>query len=290
VSIIGDSSQDPYRSLIELRCDHFDNIAVSPAYDLICAVLQTGISQVFRKSEQLRTPEDLYNWTKDQVLRGKYEEAFGELWRELSSPCLCVTDRFAPLVTLTKQHLSEAGLRALEIISQREAVLPSSSPYPAGLANAVTGQGRYDMSFLELGIYENMKDKGVSDIPIYVLSAPSLDTTFEYRACTVTGTEIKSIQHASCPVGYVAIVAEAIDRNGRPRNLSVLQEAVESFLVKRGYLRDGVIPHDEYNPRILLEPRNKGVLRREVENHMVGAQPVWAQTPGACGLIKSSSR
>jgi hypothetical protein len=289
VSVICDPSRDPYRRLIELRRYHFDNIAVSPADDLICAVMQAGISEVFQRSEKSRATSHLYSWARDRALGGQHEEVLGELWRELSSPDLCVTDRFAPMVTLTKQHLSPSGLGALEVLSQREEVLPGSSPYPAGLVSAVAGRGRYDMSFLELGICEYVKSQGLSGIPIYVLSAPSLDREFEYGVYTEAGAEKRTIQHQSCPRGYVAIVAEAIDRNGQTRDLSKLQEVVETFLYKRGYLREGVIPRAEYKPRILLEPRYKGVLRPEVEGRMLGAQPLWARMRGGCGLIKQST-
>jgi hypothetical protein len=295
--IVGNISEpdwDPYRDLITSRLHHFEQVPAHPTNGLVGAVLQRAAWQGF-EDIHIRDNPQLYDFVREAVFNDPREFFGKELWEQLTnSQALCITDTIAPVVTLDKQDFEpEQGsgkLGYLQPIKDRAEVLSDDVSFPAGLVQSLCDVPLYDASLLELRVRMALKQRGV-DMPVYVLISPVLDKSFKITR-VVGGEEYTETRR---PVdgaeyrGYVVVAAQAIDENGNPRDLSVVQDVVENVIYQSGWLKSGLVIREEYNPRAFVEPLQANVFSEPVRRKMEALHPEWIRRGGS-GLIRSSNR
>jgi hypothetical protein len=291
VAVEGSVSEDPYAKLIKARDEHFNHIPDHPINSLLSMVLRDAVLARFQDFRDRAGSMDkpIYDWLRDELLAGNYELVLGrEHYDMIVKPEMCVSELIAPVVTLDRKHLTQAGLRALDV-NFPGAVKNIPEGYTTGWGAPASNPLIHEMSELEMAVRTELHQRGIS-VPVFFVMPARSPRTFLHDVSTNDGVILKQYTDGESPnqagrAQPVVVFAKAFDENGKALNLSEVRHAVESVLKNKEWVEnpDHEFQHS-YDPKILVRLKDEGPFDPVIRCKVKGLRPTWIQR-GGCGLL-----
>jgi hypothetical protein len=235
--------------------------------------------------------KQIYDWLRDELLAGNYELVLGrEHYDMLMRPEMCVSEFIAPVVTLDRKHLTQAGLRALDV-HDSGAVRNIPDGYTSGWGAPVSNPLLHEMSALEMAVRAELHLRGIS-VPVFFVMPARGPRTFLHDVSTNDGVILKEYKDGESPnqagrAQPVVVFAKAFDESGKAIDLSKVRHAVESVLKNKEWVEnpDHEFQHS-YDPKILVRLKDEGPFNALIRCKVNGLKPTWIQQ-GGCGLLQT---
>jgi hypothetical protein len=270
----------PFDGLIAARQLFREHIATHPISTLVDSVLREAVWQTIVDlfPDRLNS-KGCYTFVRNIALEGSYPKLFGRDVLEminaprLNGTALGLEDRYAPLITMTLDDLSEvAGQSAIGQI------------VPPGLAEQICGYPRADMTLFEYRVRDALKKARINSKVTLVLSN-DIEKVFQFKVSNQDNMiEINRLAiRTSKQAVKVIIAAEALDEDGQCISLAQTQSTIKRFLLNSKLLRTPSVV-EKYNPRAFCEPFEPELFKPEVRANMAKITPAWIKR-GGCGLV-----
>lgn len=270
----------PFDGLIAARQLFREHIATHPVSTLVDSVLREAVwKTILEKFPDRLNTKGCYHFVRNIALEGSYAKLFGrDVLEMLNAPrmdgaVLGLEDRYAPLITMTLDDLSEVSGQSS--IGQR---------VPPGLAEQICGYPRADMTLFEYRVRDALKKAGLNSNVMVVLTN-DIEKVFEFKVSDRQNMiEIGRLAvRTSKQAVKVIIAAEALDEDGLCKHLAQTQSTLKRFLLHSKLLRSPSVV-EKYNPRVFCEPFEPELFKPEVREYMSKITPAWIKR-GGCGLV-----
>lgn len=269
----------PFDGLIAARQLFREHIATHPVSTLVDSVLREAVwKTILEKFPDRLNSKGCYNFVRNIALEGSYPKLFGRDVLEmmnaprLNGAVLGLEDRYAPLITMTLDDLSDTSGQSS--IGQR---------VPPGLAEQICGYPRADMTLFEYRVRDALQKAKLNSNVVVVLSN-DIEKVFAFKVSDRENMiEINRLAvRTSKQAVKVIIAAEALDEDGQCISLAQTQSTIKRFLLNSKLLRQPAVL-EKYNPRAFCEPFEPELFKPEVRAAMSNITPAWIKR-GGCGI------
>jgi hypothetical protein len=284
-------NSDCYKALLEARERHFEEIPDHPINALLAMVLRDAVLTRYAELQARAGSRDMgiYDWLRDELLAGNYDLVLGrECFEMLLNPELCVSEGVAPIVTLDRQHFTQAGLNALKV-SAESVDRRAPSGYTSSWGSRPASPLLHEMSSFELEVRAEMHRQGIA-IPVFFVMPVRGPKTFMHDVITGSGVELRSygetdlLSRPGRPQP-VAVFAKAFDSSGELLDLSRVRGVVEGVLRDKKWVDDvEKVSRDSYDPKVLVRLKDEGAFKPAIVDKVRKLSPHWIRK-GGCGLI-----
>lgn len=252
---------DSFEDILQLRRNHFMEIAGHPLNQLVVSFLQKSIWRKIQSQEDfIKNP---YLTLKNDLLSGQYHKVFDQETMEFlfGESKTCLIDRIVPMVTIDESMLTVLGKKYLEVPDKF---------YP-NLTRSLCDVPEYKVSLAELHLNYYLKLRGIN-ATIYFIVTNRIDKPFEY----ITGNKVSTQLCKHEPkenVRQIIVAADCIEQNWN--DIKKLKSIVEEYFVKCGWVPNNFPFYKVYCSRVFVDPVTQSKFSDECLDKIKQIEPMW---------------